>query len=467
MFKVSRFEIKKLFGHKDVSLQFKDKVQIYIGENGLGKTTVLNAFNYILSLDWSELSKIDFEEISIMIGNKSYSFVHSKIEAYLKRQESPRRSGFAQHLYTNLKDEDFIKLRSLVRNQSSMEGMMNIKSYLAERGYVINASSKFIYDSVLEALAMRDDYNEFEDFSLLVKSEGCPPVLYYPTYRRVEKNLAVILSKLMERDDMNYRVPRYVREELEEAARSSKFIHFGMGDVRRNIDGICDIIAKISREKLDALSTNLLKAEINGYDVANKKKFRKSDKDKLHSILNRQHIGLDDKEKDTIWKFINDSSIYDNEHDALFYLLSKLVEIYDSYERYDVAIKKFCDTCNNYLFEKYFFYDEEALQLRLFRNVKNETEKTEIELEQLSSGEKQIVSLFADVYLDHIDKQFLFLIDEPELSLSIFWQRRLLPDVMRSGKCSLLFAVTHSPYIFENEFEDNTVGLNEFMSYSK
>ena len=52
MFKISSFSIKRLFGHKDVSLQFKDKVQIYIGENGLGKTTVLNAFNYILTLDW-------------------------------------------------------------------------------------------------------------------------------------------------------------------------------------------------------------------------------------------------------------------------------------------------------------------------------------------------------------------------------------------------------------------------------
>ena len=38
---------------------------------------------------------------------------------------------------------------------------------------------------------------------------------------------------------------------------------------------------------------------------------------------------------------------------------------------------------------------------------------------------------------------------------------------MESDKCSLLFAVTHSPFIFENKYEDNTVGLNEFMSYSK
>lgn len=266
---------------------------------------------------------------------------------------------------------------------------------------------------------------------------------------------------------MDYRIPRYIREDFEEAVQSSKFIHFGMGDVKREINDICDIITKISREKLDALSTDLLKAEINGFEDNDRKKFNQIDIGKLHSILNRRHIGLIEKEKENIWKNINEGTIYNEDHKALFYLLSKLVEIYDSYAKYDVAIKKFCNTCNNYLFEKTFSFDEESLQLKLFRNVQNKVDEAEIELEQLSSGEKQIVSLFADVYLNHIDDNFIFLIDEPELSLSIFWQKRLLPDVMKSDKCSLLFAVTHSPFIFENDYEDNTVGLNEFMSYSK
>lgn len=466
MFKISNFSIKRLFGYKDVSLQLKDKVQIYIGENGLGKTTVLNAFNYILTLDWKELSIINFVEISIVVNKTKYVFSHSKIEAYLKRQEDTRRSGFAQHLSAGLTDDDFLKLKVLVNNPDGIEKMRSIQSYLASHGYRINASSRFIYESVLELLSMRDSFKEFEEFSSVVSADR-PQILYYTTYRRVEKNLGVILRRLMEKDSIDYRIPRYIREDFEEAVQSSKFIHFGMGDVKREINDICDIITKISREKLDALSTDLLKAEINGFEDNDRKKFNQIDKGKLHSILNRRHIGLIDKEKENIWKNINDGTIYNEDHKALFYLLSKLVEIYDSYAKYDVAIKKFCDTCNNYLFEKKFSFDEESLQLKLFRNVQNKTDEAEIELEQLSSGEKQIVSLFADVYLNHIDDNFIFLIDEPELSLSIFWQKRLLPDVMKSDKCSLLFAVTHSPFIFENDYEDNTVGLNEFMSYSK
>ena len=72
----------------------------------------------------------------------------------------------------------------------------------------------------------------------------------------------------------------------------------------------------------------------------------------------------------------------------------------------------------------------------------------------LSSGEKQIVSLFSRLYLEH-EKNCILLIDEPELSISMRWQKMLLPDIIRSKNCSLLLAVTHSPFIFENEFDND------------
>ena len=46
--------------------------------------------------------------------------------------------------------------------------------------------------------------------------------------------------------------------------------------------------------------------------------------------------------------------------------------------------------------------------------------KGEISLKNLSSGEKQILSLFSKLYLNLNNKNIL-LFDEPELSLSIIW----------------------------------------------
>ena len=47
----------------------------------------------------------------------------------------------------------------------------------------------------------------------------------------------------------------------------------------------------------------------------------------------------------------------------------------------------------------------------------------------MSSGEKQIVSLFARLYLTGKD-DYVILFDEPELSLSIKWQEKLLKDIL-------------------------------------
>jgi predicted ATPase len=85
----------------------------------------------------------------------------------------------------------------------------------------------------------------------------------------------------------------------------------------------------------------------------------------------------------------------------------------------------------------------------------------QLELQSLSSGEKQIVSLFSHVYLSG-QKSFFVVIDEPELSLSVPWQRRFLPDILRSGLCTGLIAVTHSPFIWENELEPYVRSLAEF-----
>ena len=57
----------------------------------------------------------------------------------------------------------------------------------------------------------------------------------------------------------------------------------------------------------------------------------------------------------------------------------------------------------------------------------------------------------ARLYLS--DKQKIVLIDEPELSLSLDWQRKVLPDIIKSEMVVQLLAITHSPFIFENELD--------------
>jgi predicted ATPase len=148
----------------------------------------------------------------------------------------------------------------------------------------------------------------------------------------------------------------------------------------------------------------------------------------------------------------------------MLYVLLQLINIYKSYSIYDRGLKQFVEVCNHYLNDKKLVYDEVGLDLYIQFN--DEKTKSEIGFDLLSSGEKQIISMLSEVFLDP-DNNFIFLIDEPELSLSIFWQKMLIPDIMKSGRCSLLFAVTHSPYIFDNEYDSCAVGMNEFVEFNK
>jgi predicted ATP-binding protein involved in virulence len=78
--------------------------------------------------------------------------------------------------------------------------------------------------------------------------------------------------------------------------------------------------------------------------------------------------------------------------------------------------------------------------------------------------EKNIISLFSKIYLSD-SKEFIVLFDEPELSLSLFWQKLLLPDIVSSQKCKFLLSVTHSPFIFENDLAEYAIGLNQYIRF--
>src|SRR5207245_2611765 len=82
-------------------------------------------------------------------------------------------------------------------------------------------------------------------------------------------------------------------------------------------------------------------------------------------------------------------------------------------------------------------------------HVESVPEGRRISLDALSSGEKQMISLFAKMFLYTGRK--IVLIDEPELSLSIDWQKDILVDVLNAPLCGQLIAITYSPFVFDNE----------------
>ena len=81
---------------------------------------------------------------------------------------------------------------------------------------------------------------------------------------------------------------------------------------------------------------------------------------------------------------------------------------------------------------------------------------------QLSSGEKQLLLILFTVFLQE-EKPNVLLMDEPEISLHISWQDRLISLIRQLNPHCQLILTTHSPNIFANGWEDKIIFMQDLM----
>jgi predicted ATP-binding protein involved in virulence len=95
--------------------------------------------------------------------------------------------------------------------------------------------------------------------------------------------------------------------------------------------------------------------------------------------------------------------------------------------------------------------------------VESDTEK-ELELEKLSSGEKQEIILFFNLIFN-AGKDTLLLVDEPEMSLHVTWQHKFIEDLIKVAKLNGFRAIvaTHSPQIIAGRW-DLQIDLGEIYN---
>lgn len=90
---IKKFEIFGLFGYKDVSIVFNHSTLIVIGENGFGKTSILNALNFLITHSYNRLLEIKFSALRIVIADADYYFERSLIEKYVSYIERRDNDG--------------------------------------------------------------------------------------------------------------------------------------------------------------------------------------------------------------------------------------------------------------------------------------------------------------------------------------------------------------------------------------
>ena len=439
------FSINGLFGFKNVKIPFEKEAVILIAENGSGKTTILNALYYSISCKFHKLSAIDFD--SIVLEFESGVSVEIK-KKDLKSSYKRDIFEFISLIRPHLPSREIDRLRMEIKKGSSSELVRRqlfelITKYALPSRYIEIAEE---IDLRLRSDKEGDQKSKIDKIIKTIQENLNESILYFPTYRRIEEDIK----------NLGYEEERFERLNLSEG--EGKLIQFGMNDVIGKFDEIKKAIKDSALNLFSKVTGEILTQFVEGIEIT--QEMRDSiQPDTLNIVLSRvgeKNISKSDRER--IEKLVSSGEINSIQYDQLVYFLSKLVGLYEQQKEKDESINQLATICNEYLNKKRIIYDEANVDISIVQTRNS----SPIEIRNLSSGEKQIISLFSKIYLES-SEDFILLFDEPELSLSIEWQKLLLPDILKSGKCRLLLAVTHSPFIFDNELDLNANDLDIFV----
>lgn len=294
-------------------------------------------------------------------------------------------------------------------------------------------------------------------------------IVYLPTYRRIELSLPERGSRRGER-----RKSILSRLGVAKSGLYTADIQFGLSDISDRLRALHSDILHRANQGYGKISANVVNDLISGeYRQQGPVPRDLPPQESLELFFSRIKDAEVEYRRTPFGNYfktpdlnqIYSGQVPEDSKPFLNYFLGQLNSVIEETRGTEDLVEAFITNCNRYLSGKddsadgYDTYENGTLDdKRLTFNRRNlEVTVTSIatsnpiSLEALSSGEKQMISLFARLYL--YPKRKIVLIDEPELSLSLDWQRQILPDVLRAPTCDQVIAITHSPFIFDNDLQ--------------
>lgn len=457
---LSRFCIEGLHGSTTVDVRINDDKLVIVGENGTGKSTVLKLIHFFLTKQWDHMLDFDFNTIYITLGKQNIVIGREELSSTSKITKKRYRS-----LYGKLPRKVLYELEHNLRQRSINDSStIDYMMYISDR-YDVPFSA---LETLFEEYYVGDNIDvtfagKIKEINTILSNLDIGQILYLPTYRRIEQDLNLVFS------NGESLIRRNKRAHSTEAPSYIELVEFGMEDVENIIGTTMSAIKDKVRDDLNALTGSYLKDIIRGVHRSDflLPQLNTTDPAVIEAIFDRipdTVLGEQDQAHlRTILLRINREQRVPEDDTVIAHFLTQLIDLHNRQTENEKNVKDFVQVCNNYLIGKELVYDDVAFNISILRQVGKEKPQT-IAMKTLSSGEKQIVSLFSHLYLSE-GSRFYVIIDEPELSLSVKWQRQFLPDILDSSRCSGLLAVTHSPFVFDNELDVYAHSLEEFTAF--
>ena len=421
---IESFKVTKLWGYRDIDLPFYSDVNILIGPNGSGKTTVLNLLHSILTTDLSNITNIKFDQAEIKLRSFKGKSIKT-IKVYI--------------------EEDLLKLK------------LGKKVY----SYDIHSLSIGWYSQVI----FLDD--SFDDSNRIIRQPkgideiiNLVPLVWLPVNRRLpvteDEEKSNSRRKPLESVDIR------LDDLLEDLSRYHSILNSRLseryGDFERQVLSVIlyskdhDQVNSILEAVPTSLPTESEKDQLRKtFDDAGllDKQMQNKINDHFAAAEDAVKRIRDNPEPDNILEDIVVLPLISRTKDMVKYAR----ELEEDREKIFAPLHLYENTVNVFLEDKTIKVDESGdLKIKL-------SSKSELNWRSLSSGEKQILILLTQALLK-LDEPVVYIADEPELSLHVTWQEKLLESLATLGGQKQIIVATHSPDIV-GKYRDNVIRLGE------
>lgn len=415
---IQRIRLTKLFGLYDYDIKFKEEppVKLLTGPNGYGKTTLLMAVDHLYKGDFWYFHFMSFDSFIVTLPNQEV-----EVQKINLRPEPLYEGSAVEETDTDvfeeaiiLKDregneierllisEEYIqRLISSCRRRVSREpGIFKDEELIAR--YYESLDDEYIQQNCKNISLALQEYDTRYLPAQRIYNHGVSQ--FQPTYRPMREAYYEI-------DHVNDEISRLYRRSQTTFAQASQKIDatFISRLVKRN--------DSYSKDELKA-KLDTLEKRIDAYKVLN-----------LISDMEVLDYSLEDES--SYEKLKTALSLYVDDMNAK---MDKFESLYQKISLYKRVVT------SKVLSEKTIDFSEDGL------TVTNVNKKVLRDLHKLSSGEQNLLILYYNLIFKSNSKTIL-LIDEPENSLHVAWQERMLDDYIEMAKttgCQIVMA-THSP----------------------
>ncbi|MFF5435313.1 AAA family ATPase [Streptomyces griseofuscus] len=432
---LTEIRVKRLLGRFDHKIAFprQDEFIILHGPNGVGKTKVLELIHALSEpLQVHKIARIPFGSAELAYSDGSVLEVIRNYQETLPLGEQLEKKVRQVHLSLRLPDVRD-PIRWYTKFDSDDINMARVREYLS-RSLAIEQVGVDLWEDASGSILSTSDLLEIYGDRLPASAFRTSQEKRIPS--RLREFLADNDVHLIETQRLlGLQPPRTSHPRTGRLARSIKVEEFAQ-DLSRRLGEALAENSRVSQELDRTYPTRLLAAQ-SEFPDEQKIRARYAEQNEFRrrlaeiSVLDEKSggiiipDGMEPWQKNVLWTYLQDS---DKKLSTFRYILDRvnlLQEIVNSrflYKRLEVDRK---------------------------RGLKVITDEgAELGLSMLSSGEQHELVLLYDL-LFNVSPGALVLIDEPEISLHVSWQKRFIEDLRRISSLVEFRSIvaTHSPQI--------------------